>query len=276
VLTAGRELVGTPDAEPLGVDEAAGCEVVSRDPGEDGEVEPLDGEPNPDPSGGVLTGGACTGSEGVLTVGVVMPGVVTWGVVICGVVICGVVIGPAVIVGPVTVGTVADGTLAVGFDAVGTDAVGTGDDAEAGTAPTTSAPTVARTASTARAGASRVAPTRHHLLLGLCTNDGADIAHRPRSRPVIDRNYRIPELTPARPGAIRPGVGALGAALDRCRRRRGGRPSARASSVVSIAPSGNLDIRRAIPVRTGARAGSLSTPEAAASILNFSRPFGSA
>jgi hypothetical protein len=271
VLTAGRELVGTPDAEPLGVDEAAGCEVVSRDPGEDG-----DGEPNPDPRGGVLTGGAWTGSEGVLTVGVVMPGVVTWGVVICGVVICGVVIGPAVTVGPVTVGTVADGTLAVGIDAVGTDAVGTGDDAEAGTAPTTSAPTVARTASTARAGASRVAPTRHHLLLGLCTNDGADIAHRPRSRPVIDRNYRLPELTPARPDAIRTGVGALGAALDGCRGRRSGRPSARASSVVSIAPSGNLDIRRAIPVRTGARAGSLSTPEAAASILNFSRPFGSA
>lgn len=70
----GRELVGAADAEPLGVDEAAGCDGVSRDPG---DVAPLDGELDPDPRDGVLTGGAWTGREGVLTGGVVTPGVVT-------------------------------------------------------------------------------------------------------------------------------------------------------------------------------------------------------
>lgn len=69
----GRELVGAADAEPLRVDEAAGCDGLSRDPGD----VALDGEFDPDPRGGVLTGGAWTGRECVLTGGVVTPGVVT-------------------------------------------------------------------------------------------------------------------------------------------------------------------------------------------------------
>lgn len=168
-----RGLVGAAEAEPPGVEEAAACEAVSRDPRDGDELGPLDGEFDPGSTGGVLTGGVLTGREGVLTAGVVMLGVLTCGVVICGVVICGVVMGSAVTVGAVTVGTVTGGTVTDG-----TDTGGSGDDAVAGVTGTTSAATLARTISTARAEDPPVATTREHLPHGSSTNDGVDIAHR--------------------------------------------------------------------------------------------------
>jgi len=161
---------GPAEVAPLGVEEGAACAIVPRGSGDGEEVVPLDGEfVEIGPMGGVLTGGVFTGSEGVLTCGVVN----------CGVVRGGVVIGPAVIVGAVAVGVVSDGTVSDG-----TVTGGSGDDAAAGAAGTTSAPTMARTASTTRAEASPLATTRDPLPHGLFTDDGADIAHRSRSRPL--------------------------------------------------------------------------------------------
>jgi hypothetical protein len=177
VPAAGCELTAPADGDgdAPGFEEAPGCDVVSRDPGEDEDAGPLDGEFDPDPSGGVATGGVWTGTgrDGVLTGGVAMLGVVT-----CGVVTCAVVTGPIVTLGAVTVGVVTGGTVTDG-----TDTGEIGEDAAAGAAETTSAATLARTVSTARAQVSRAATTRDQLPHGLSTDDGADIAHRPRSRP---------------------------------------------------------------------------------------------
>jgi hypothetical protein len=167
-----REMAGAPVGEPAAAGDA--CGVVSRELGDGEDVAPLEGECDPDPTGGVLTGGTWTGAEGVLT-----GGVVTLGVVTCGVVTCGVVMGPAVTVGTDTVGTVTGGTVVDG-----TETVGSGGDAVAGVTGSTSAPTAATSVSAPRVEAPPRATTRDHLPHGLSTDDGADIAHRPRSRPL--------------------------------------------------------------------------------------------
>jgi hypothetical protein len=115
-------------------------------------------------------------------------GVVTGGVVTCGVVTCGLVIGPAVTVGVVTDGTVTEGTVTDG-----TDTVGSGEDAAAGAAGRTSAAIPAKTGRAAHA----VATTHDHLPHGLSTDDGADIAHRPKVPPALHaRNFRTLSLHP--------------------------------------------------------------------------------
>jgi hypothetical protein len=176
---------------PATGEEAAGCVVASRDPEEGWVAPPLGGKFRAGPRGGVLTGGGgggLTGREGGLTVGVVTGGVVT-----CGVVTCGVVIGPAVTVG---VGVVADGTVTEGTVTDGTDTVGSGEDAAAGAAGRTSAPISANASRTVHA----VAMNHDHLPHGLSTDDGADMAHRPKVPPALRaRNFRTPQLTPPNP-----------------------------------------------------------------------------
>lgn len=153
VPSAGRELDGAADADPVAGEDAAGCAVGSRDPDEGWLDPPLVGKFATGATGGVLMGGGLTGSEGVLTVGVVTVGVLT-----CGVVTCGVVIGPAVTVGVVIDGTVTDGTVTDG-----SETVVSGEDAVAGPARRTSAPTIAKTERPTHA----VATNHDHLPHGL-------------------------------------------------------------------------------------------------------------